>query len=112
MDYANLLLEKGGYANLTAEERAFVDAEALNQLRKIRNGLLAETDKYMTPDYPITDEQRSNLQTYRQELRDLTLTNSPMFEDDGGPILQNVNFPTNEFVTDDIFYKYAPMKVT
>ncbi len=38
--------------------------------RENRNVLLAETDKYMNPDYPITDEQREEMRIYRQALRD------------------------------------------
>ena len=37
-----------------------------------RNALLAETDHYMMEDYPITKEQREELKTYRQALRDIT----------------------------------------
>ena len=40
--------------------------------RENRNVLLAETDKYMNPDYPITDEQREEMRVYRQALRDAT----------------------------------------
>lgn len=38
--------------------------------RENRNVLLDETDKYMNPDYPITDEQREEMRVYRQALRD------------------------------------------
>ena len=41
------------------------------QKRAERDNLLAQTDKYMLPDYPITDEEREQYKAYRQYLRDL-----------------------------------------
>jgi len=38
-------------------------------IRSRRNRLLQESDKYMLPDYPLTDEQRSILIEYRAKLR-------------------------------------------
>jgi hypothetical protein len=109
-DYANTLLEKGGYSNLTASERSSVDEEAMLELRRIRDGLLKETDKYTIVDFPLSAEEHTAIIQYRQELRDMPTTQSPMFEDDGGSTLQNVTFPTNQFVTDDIYYRYASFK--
>ena len=43
----------------------------LHELRERRNQLLAETDKYMTLDYPISDEKRNKIKEYRQALRDI-----------------------------------------
>lgn len=43
-----------------------------NEIREERNGLLAETDKYMTLDYPISEEDRTLVREYRQALRDIT----------------------------------------
>ncbi len=39
--------------------------------RAERDNFLAETDKYMLPDFPITDEKREQYKAYRQYLRDL-----------------------------------------
>ena len=39
--------------------------------RAERDNLLAQTDKYMLPDFPITDEEREQYKAYRQYLRDL-----------------------------------------
>lgn len=39
-------------------------------LREQRDKLLYETDKYMLPDYPITEEEREEYRLYRQYLRD------------------------------------------
>ena len=43
----------------------------MNELRKIRNGLLFETDIYMLSDYPQSQQQRSDILAYRQALRTL-----------------------------------------
>jgi len=39
-------------------------------LRNIIRKELVESDKFMMPDYPITEEERASWTTYRQELRD------------------------------------------
>ncbi len=36
-----------------------------------RNSYLSFTDKFVLPDYPITDEKREIIKNYRQYLRDL-----------------------------------------
>jgi hypothetical protein len=38
-----------------------------------RNRLLAESDKYMLSDFPITPENLELIKQYRQELRDFTI---------------------------------------
>ena len=43
----------------------------VSELRAERNAKLAETDIYMISDYPITTEQKTAWQTYRQELRNM-----------------------------------------
>lgn len=48
-----------------------VKAEASAQVRAQRDALLAETDHFVMPDYPLTDEQREAVKAYRQELRDV-----------------------------------------
>ena len=45
---------------------------ALDLIRIKRNGLLNECDFYLLPDYPITEEKKSEWETYRQQLRDIT----------------------------------------
>lgn len=39
--------------------------------RAERNNLLAQTDKFVLSDYPITDEKREQYKAYRQYLRDV-----------------------------------------
>lgn len=41
------------------------------QKRAERDALLAQTDKYMLSDFPITDEKREQYKAYRQYLRDV-----------------------------------------
>ena len=45
-----------------------------SQLRGWRNRQLAETDSWMLPDRNLNDEQLTELETYRQALRDLPST--------------------------------------
>ncbi len=47
---------------------------ALRQLRGYRNRLLLKSDKFVTPDYPISLEQKNQILNWRQELRDLPET--------------------------------------
>ena len=55
----------------------------VSELRAERNAKLAETDVYMVSDYPITTEQKTAWQTYRQALRDMDFSD-----------LDNLNWPT------------------
>lgn len=45
--------------------------ELAQEKRAERDFLLEQTDKYMLPDFPITDEKREQYKAYRQYLRDL-----------------------------------------
>lgn len=49
-------------------------------LRNTRNSYLALTDKYLLPDFPITDENRNIIKTYRQYLRDFINVNREAIE--------------------------------
>jgi hypothetical protein len=42
------------------------------KVTELRNQLLQESDIYMLPDFPITEEQKQSVTEYRQQLRDLT----------------------------------------
>lgn len=44
-------------------------------LKNTRNQLLAETDKYLLSDFPITPENLIKIKEYRQALRDFTQNN-------------------------------------
>ena len=45
--------------------------ELAAQKRAERDNLLAQTDKYMLSDFPITEEKLAQYKAYRQYLRDL-----------------------------------------
>ena len=45
--------------------------EIAAQARAERDGLLAATDVFMVPDYPISDEKREAFRLYRQALREV-----------------------------------------
>ena len=45
-----------------------------SQIRSKRDILLQKTDKFMISDYPITEDERQKIKSYRQYLRDYTLT--------------------------------------
>ena len=63
--------------------------EKLLQFKKLeRNALLQESDWILTFDSPLTEEQKTEATTYRQELRDLPAQS-------GFP---NVEFPTKPSV--------------
>ena len=53
----------------------------LNQyVRPRRNFLLSNSDKYMIPDFPISEKEREKWRIYRQSLRDLPQTIDPKKE--------------------------------
>lgn len=51
----------------------------LEIIRGMRDGLLEDSDWMMTTDSPLTDEKRTEWQTYRQALRDLPASNTDPF---------------------------------
>lgn len=58
-------------------EEPEIDIEAVRKefLKNKRNLILAETDKYLLSDFPITPEQLIIVKEYRQALRDFTNNN-------------------------------------
>ena len=46
----------------------------MDTVKSIRNNYLKQTDVYMLADFPLTDEKRSSIIYYRQQLRDLPST--------------------------------------
>lgn len=71
-----------GYAPKKTEEEKL--NELASTIRTKRNLLLAETDYFLMPDYPISKEYLEQVKNYRQQLRDIT-------EQDEFP--ENVVFP-------------------
>ena len=49
----------------------------LAEIRRDRDVKLAASDKYMLPDFPITEETRGQWRQYRQALRDMPETCDP-----------------------------------
>lgn len=65
----------------------------MRRLRIARNYKLTDTDWVFSPDLPsMTTEKLEEWKTYRQALRDITLTASPTLADDGVELL-NVTWP-------------------
>ncbi len=103
----NTVLEKGGYDNCTAEEKAAADDFAYAQVRSRRDNLLNATDKYAVPDFAHkTEEVKTSILAYRQALRDITDT-KPTFNDIN-MIVDNITWPTHEYITDDIWKQSGP----
>lgn len=48
-----------------------LEAEQAAQVRAQRDAMIAETDYLMMSDYPISDEDKALVETYRQALRDI-----------------------------------------
>ena len=46
----------------------------LNALRQLRQRYLQDSDWTQRPDSPLSEEKKTEWQTYRQALRDITLT--------------------------------------
>lgn len=61
------------YMQVNGEYVLTSSAEAIEQkkadVRAIRNQYLTDTDKYMIPDFPITEEERQQYKNYREYLR-------------------------------------------
>ena len=65
----------------------------MNRLRDYRNFVLTYTDKYSLSDFPHSSEEiRQEWITFRQQLRDLTKTQSPSIDNEGN--LVGVTWPT------------------
>ena len=48
------------------------DEEYAAEARELRNQLLADTDYLVVPDYPVSEEKREAIKSYRQALRDIS----------------------------------------
>ena len=57
--------------NNTSEEWEINETKYMAYFRSLRNAELLRTDKFMVSDYPITAEDKTTAETYRQTLRDL-----------------------------------------
>lgn len=68
VSYLRRTLEFYGYA---VGDELLTDEDRAKAAREKRDGLLAETDYLLMPDYPISEEAIAALKTYRQALRDV-----------------------------------------
>tara|TARA_B100000767_G_scaffold257504_1_gene265434 strand:+ start:1532 stop:1810 length:279 start_codon:yes stop_codon:yes gene_type:complete len=64
--------------------------EIYENIRKQRNLLLTQTDKYIMADFPVDPQQKSLWLEYRKKLRDFPLTCRP-YEENGE--LKSVEWP-------------------
>lgn len=69
--------------------RIFLDEDKLDTLRSMRTQLLLESDWTVLPDSQLSDQKKAEWITYRQELRDITI--SPDLTIDN---LENFAWPT------------------
>ena len=97
-NYDSILWNNNSFTKPTLEEikakkTELENALPLKILREERDFLLEETDKYALPDYPhSTDLKKTEWLTYRQNLRDLPKTQTPILNLLG--VLENVTWPT------------------
>ena len=68
VSYLRRTLEFYGYQ---VGDELLTDEDRAKAAREKRDGLLAETDYLLMPDYPISEEALAALKTYRQALRDV-----------------------------------------
>ena len=72
----------------------------LKRARNLRNELLNKTDRYILEDYPISQEQKEIIKTYRQNLREF-------INDNKDKILngEKIDFPKQpDFIEINIIY--------
>lgn len=65
------------------------------QVRSVRDGLLARTDYLLMQDYPLSVVDKAAIETYRKELRDIT--KDPSFPWTGTPV-KDIPWPKNPLV--------------
>lgn len=66
-------LENGDRRFQIVESDSPTKDEVSSLVREKRNALLSASDFLVLPDYPISEEEKSAVLSYRQSLRDLTL---------------------------------------
>ena len=70
-----MIMDNSPQPELTEELIKFTINSNNENLRKKRNELLAQTDKYLLQDFPITPENLILIKKYRQALRNFTNNN-------------------------------------
>ena len=86
-DYSSLVWDDDNYTQPTEDEILIKKVNTqypMKILREMRNCLLFETDKYSLPDFPHSSETvRQEWLTYRQNLRNITTTQTPQIDING-----------------------------
>lgn len=77
-------------AAITAKIAELSDAQPMEDLRRERNRLIAKSDWMANSDVTMSDEWR----TYRQALRDLPSTATPVLDNTSKPGISGVTWPT------------------
>tara|TARA_R110002051_G_scaffold316016_1_gene395129 strand:- start:582 stop:875 length:294 start_codon:yes stop_codon:yes gene_type:complete len=72
--------------------RMLVESSMWTMIRQERDSLLSDSDWTQMPDSALSDEKRQLWKEYRQELRDLTETQSPSMDAD--QFITNVVYPS------------------
>lgn len=67
-------------------------AYCAEQVRAVRDSLLARTDYLLMPDYPLSATDKTTIEVYRQALRDIT--KDPSFPWTGTPV-ESIPWPKN-----------------
>ena len=71
----NIIIDNSPQPELTEELIKYMTDSNNEHLKKQRNNLLNETDKYLLIDFPITNDKLLIIKEYRQALRDFTINN-------------------------------------
>jgi hypothetical protein len=75
-------------------ESLFSNDFIIEYIREQRDNLLTITDKYMLPDFPITDGKKEEWKIYRQELRDITKKEMDNITMDDTFQIEGITWPT------------------
>lgn len=66
-----IIEDKGDYLE-SVNPPAPTEEQLAEEKRAIRNQYLTDADKYMLPDFPVSDEERALWVKYREYLRNIT----------------------------------------
>ena len=90
IEWKDTVQTKPTEAEVNSEIARLQSEEPMRRLRLYRNSLLAESDWMANSDVTMSDEWR----TYRQALRDLPSTATPVLDSTTKPGISGVTWPT------------------
>ena len=70
-DLEQKLEDEGYYNSLLIKAKEKYGEKLADEIRKKRDKLLVETDKYLLDDFPISEEQKEKYKIYRNALREI-----------------------------------------